>query len=173
MRGITTIVPTDTVFPPPPPDMPTPQKGLAGARTPKSEKKFRRSVTSSSIGGPPPGQLPHHKAGRVKVGVRCRPPFQDEIDYAKKNSGEFIPIIETRAEHLDSSSLGQVSLLMSSGKQREFMYDYVFGTKCTQDYVYDRIARPVVTDVLRGFNGTIFAYGQTGTGKLLTYDINS
>lgn len=58
---------------------------------------------------------------------------------------------------------------MLLGKQRDFVFDYVFDPDSTQDSVYDRIARPVVTDVLKGFNGTIFAYGQTGTGKVTYY----
>ena len=37
--------------------------------------------------------------------------------------------------------------------------------------MYERIGRPVVSDVLKGFNGTIFAYGQTGTGKTYTMGI--
>lgn len=103
------------------------------------------------------------KAGRVKVGVRCRPAFQDEIDFAK---GDFISIVDTRAEAINDASLGQLSLTLISGKQREFLYDYVFSSDATQDQVYNRIAQPVVADVLKGFNGTIFAYGQTGTGKV-------
>lgn len=115
------------------------------------------------------GQLPHHKAGRMKVGLRCRPPFQDEIEYAEKNQGQFMPILENKSETEDH--LGQVSLTMISGKQREFLYDYIFGPSATQDEVYNKIGRPVVTDVLNGFNGTIFAYGQTGTGKTYTMGI--
>ena len=103
------------------------------------------------------------KVGRVKVGVRCRPAFQDEIDFAK---GEFLSIVDTRTEAINDPSLGQLSLTLISGKQREFLYDYVFHTDATQDHVYNRIAKPVVDDVLKGFNGTIFAYGQTGTGKV-------
>jgi hypothetical protein len=106
---------------------------------------------------------PVSKTGRVKVGVRCRPAFQDEIDFAK---GEFLSIVETRAEALNNPSLGQLSLTLMSGKQREFLYDYVFDSSATQDQVYNTIAKPVVSDVLKGFNGTIFAYGQTGTGKV-------
>jgi len=37
-----------------------------------------------------------------------------------------------------------------------------------QDEVYDACAKPVIDSVLEGFNGTIFAYGQTGTGKTHT-----
>ena len=33
-----------------------------------------------------------------------------------------------------------------------------------------QIARPLVDSVLQGYNGTIFAYGQTGTGKTFTME---
>jgi hypothetical protein len=36
--------------------------------------------------------------------------------------------------------------------------------------VYDITARPIVDNVIMGYNGTIFAYGQTGTGKTHTMD---
>lgn len=80
-------------------------------------------------------------------------------------------IVDTRAEALANKDLGQVSLATITGKQRDFHFDYVFGEDSTQDYVYDQMARPVVSEVLRGFNGTIFAYGQTGTGKTYTMGI--
>lgn len=104
------------------------------------------------------------KPGRVKVGIRCRPAFQDEIDFAK---GEFLSIVDIKPDDAKQSSLGQISLTLITGKQRDFTFDYAFDATATQDQVYDRVARPVVTDVLKGFNGTIFAYGQTGTGKVL------
>ena len=31
--------------------------------------------------------------------------------------------------------------------------------------MYDSVVRPVVDEVLQGYNCTVFAYGQTGTGK--------
>ena len=40
----------------------------------------------------------------------------------------------------------------------------VFGDKTTQGKLYDEAIQPVVREVLAGFNCTIFAYGQTGTG---------
>ena len=36
--------------------------------------------------------------------------------------------------------------------------------------LYDETFRPLVDSVLQGFNGTIFAYGQTGTGKTFTME---
>lgn len=93
-------------------------------------------------------------SSRVKVAVRCRPAFQDEIDFAK---GDFFSIVETKAEDPNKNVLGRIGLTMISGKQRDFYFDYIFGDDCGQDHVYDRLARPVVADVLKGCNGTIFA----------------
>ena len=36
--------------------------------------------------------------------------------------------------------------------------------------VYNQAARPIIQNVLEGYNGTIFAYGQTGTGKTFTME---
>jgi len=44
----------------------------------------------------------------------------------------------------------------------------VYGVDSTQREVYDETAFPLVESVLGGFNGTIFAYGQTGCGKTHT-----
>jgi len=38
----------------------------------------------------------------------------------------------------------------------------------TQKQVYDCAAKPIIDSVLDGFNGTIFAYGQTSSGKTHT-----
>ena len=36
--------------------------------------------------------------------------------------------------------------------------------------VYEHAALPIVKDVLAGFNGTMFAYGQTSSGKTHTME---
>jgi kinesin family protein 3/17 len=36
--------------------------------------------------------------------------------------------------------------------------------------VYESAARPAVCSVLEGYNATILAYGQTGTGKTFTME---
>ena len=36
--------------------------------------------------------------------------------------------------------------------------------------MYDGAVSPIVSEVLDGFNCTIFAYGQTGTGKTYTME---
>lgn len=105
------------------------------------------------------------KGSRVKVAVRCRPAFQDEIEFA---NGNFFSIVDVKKDAVmnNNNSLYPLALTTMSGKQRDFYFDQCFGDDTTQDMVYDRLARPVVSEVLKGFNGTIFAYGQTGTGKV-------
>ncbi|XP_058472234.1 kinesin-like protein KIF3B isoform X2 [Solea solea] len=49
-----------------------------------------------------------------------------------------------------------------------FTFDVVHGFESKQRDIYEDAVRPLVESVLQGFNGTIFAYGQTGTGKTHT-----
>lgn len=46
----------------------------------------------------------------------------------------------------------------------------VFGPKSQQRSIYDQAISPIVNEVLEGFNCTVFAYGQTGTGKTYTME---
>lgn len=44
----------------------------------------------------------------------------------------------------------------------------MLGPQTTNDEVFRMACRPLVDAVLNGFNGTLMAYGQTGTGKTYT-----
>jgi len=46
----------------------------------------------------------------------------------------------------------------------------VFGPQSRQEDLYDQAVVPIVNEVLEGYNCTIFAYGQTGTGKTYTME---
>ncbi|CAI5465510.1 unnamed protein product [Closterium sp. Yama58-4] len=52
--------------------------------------------------------------------------------------------------------------------ERAFNFDRVFGPTSKQQHLYKLAIAPIVEEVLEGFNCTIFAYGQTGTGKTFT-----
>ena len=69
------------------------------------------------------------------------------------------------------SSVQQVSLF-KPGEQdslpRSFTFDVVYGEDSQQQQVYDECAFGLVESVLHGYNGTMFAYGQTGCGKTHT-----
>jgi hypothetical protein len=40
----------------------------------------------------------------------------------------------------------------------------------TQEIIFNQTAKPILQSVMEGYNGTIFAYGQTGTGKTFTME---
>lgn len=69
-------------------------------------------------------------------------------------------------------SLNQVILTQTGDFKdetaRAFTYDAVYDKSSTQREVYDEGAFPLVESVMSGYNGTIFAYGQTGCGKTHT-----
>lgn len=46
----------------------------------------------------------------------------------------------------------------------------VYGPDAKQSILYDEVAKPILEQVLEGYNCTIFAYGQTGTGKTYTME---
>ena len=51
---------------------------------------------------------------------------------------------------------------------KQYTFDSVFDWNTAQIDVYNNAARPIVDSVMEGYNGTVFAYGQTGTGKTWT-----
>lgn len=56
----------------------------------------------------------------------------------------------------------------SKEQPKSFSFDCVFSAESSQSYIYEQSAFSLVENVLDGYNGTIFAYGQTGCGKTHT-----
>ena len=54
-------------------------------------------------------------------------------------------------------------------RKHDFVFDHVFSSSASQERVFEVVGEPILEDVLRGYNGTIFAYGQTAAGK--TYSV--
>ncbi|XP_060724805.1 kinesin heavy chain-like isoform X2 [Tachysurus vachellii] len=53
---------------------------------------------------------------------------------------------------------------------KPYVFDQVFPPNTTQEQVYESCAKDTVRDVLDGYNGTIFTYGQTSSGKTHTME---
>uniref|UniRef100_A0A8C9YAQ7 Kinesin-like protein n=1 Tax=Sander lucioperca TaxID=283035 RepID=A0A8C9YAQ7_SANLU len=53
---------------------------------------------------------------------------------------------------------------------KPYHFDRVFQSNTTQVQFYNAVAQQIVRDVLGGYNGTIFAYGQTSSGKTHTME---
>lgn len=61
-----------------------------------------------------------------------------------------------------------VNLLPKDNVVRAFAFSKVFAQAASQQEVYEESAFSLVENVLSGYNGTIFAYGQTASGKTFT-----
>ena len=46
-----------------------------------------------------------------------------------------------------------------------FDFDHVLGPSTTNAQLHETVSVPLVTRFLQGFNATVFAFGQTGSGK--------
>jgi len=55
-----------------------------------------------------------------------------------------------------------------SANIKVYPFDHVFGPEADQALIFTDVVAPILTEVLQGYNCTIFAYGQTGTGKTYT-----
>ncbi|CAG0888246.1 unnamed protein product, partial [Cyprideis torosa] len=98
----------------------------------------------------------------VQVVVRVRPLNAKEVQSQCRNQVDV------------NSSFRTVSLrapnAAATDPPKTFTFDDVFGPNDSQIDIYTRAARGIVENVLEGYNGTIFAYGQTGTGKTYTME---
>lgn len=47
-------------------------------------------------------------------------------------------------------------------------FDGVFDEEATQEALFNHSCKPILDDVIRGNNASLFVYGQTGTGKTYT-----
>ena len=91
----------------------------------------------------------------IKVVVRVRPMNQKEKDRG------------CRDVTLPDASNNQLAIEKPEDKDniKSFGFDEVFDQNSQQSQIYDKTAFKLVESVLEGYNGTIFAYGQTGCGK--------
>ncbi|KAK8946121.1 125 kDa kinesin-related protein [Platanthera guangdongensis] len=97
----------------------------------------------------------------VQVVLRCRPlSEEDEIS----RTPTVVTCDELKGEVLAIRSIG------NKQTERAFVFDKVFGPTSQQVDLFTQSISPLVSDVLEGFHCTIFAYGQTATGKTYTME---
>ncbi|KAL2629027.1 hypothetical protein R1flu_013713 [Riccia fluitans] len=101
------------------------------------------------------------KGVNVQVLLRCRPFSEEEL---KSNAPQVISCYDHRREVTVCQNIASKQI------DRTFTFDKVFGPSSQQKDLYDQAVVPIVHEVLDGFNCTIFAYGQTGTGKTYTME---
>ena len=92
----------------------------------------------------------------VKVAIRVRPMNKHEIEQKSKLCVD-----------VDTTN-NTVACTSDKNETKTFQFDYVYPMDTTQRKVYDEVAFPIVDSIFQGYNGTVFAYGQTGCGKTFT-----
>ncbi|KAK5903997.1 hypothetical protein CgunFtcFv8_007728 [Champsocephalus gunnari] len=96
----------------------------------------------------------------VKVCVRVRPLIPREDSAASENAEPVHYFWKYDAKSIYQSDDGNSS--------KSFSFDRVFTPEETTNQLYQAIAKPLVVSSVQGYNGTIFAYGQTSSGKTFT-----
>jgi kinesin family member 11 len=163
---------------PPPQALPRPKSVMA-----KMQRSVPVPVTSSveaselPLASPSTPSIAHPKAAakthlqsqeeceiNIQVVVRCRRRSEREVQ-------ESSPIIvSTEGARGQSVSIETAAPVRSLGvvtfpPTRTYPFDLVFGPEADQSMIYQDVVHPMLEEVLLGYNCTLFAYGQTGTGK--------
>ena len=96
----------------------------------------------------------------IRVICRFRPVNQRERDEGA----------DVMANQIKFQADGTIEVAEFNGRPAQtFFLDKVFhDPKTTQQDIYNLAARKSIDDVIKGYNATIFAYGQTGAGKSFT-----
>ncbi|MCL7041267.1 hypothetical protein MKW94_015911 [Papaver nudicaule] len=117
----------------------------------------KRSVTPNSRAANPNNNDDSEPA-RVRVAVRVRPRDAEDLN----SEADYADCVELQPE------LKRLKLRKNNWNADSYKFDEVFTDSASQRRVYEVVAKPVVESVINGYNGTIMAYGQTGTGKTYT-----
>ncbi|KAI8866857.1 kinesin-domain-containing protein [Ramicandelaber brevisporus] len=94
------------------------------------------------------------KRGSLDVVCRFRPPNKQEL----ANGADIIVGFEDESEVKVNGPEFQCS----------FSFDRIFPPGTTQSEIYNYSIQTTLADVFNGYNGTVFAYGQSGAGKSFT-----
>ncbi|KAF0426328.1 kinesin-domain-containing protein [Gigaspora margarita] len=117
----------------------------------RSKKRRRSNNENSTKEG--------EKAINIQVVVRCRARIEREV---AANS----PIV-VQATPREIKVWANPQDMMP---YKTFTFDKVFGSDADQNRIFDTIVIPILHEVKAGYNCTLFAYGQTSTGKTFTME---
>ncbi|CAN7989282.1 unnamed protein product, partial [Ixodes hexagonus] len=92
----------------------------------------------------------------IQVFVRCRP-----LNAQEKKAGtvKAVDVVSDRKE-----------IVVRDRFNKSFAFDKVFPPEAKQIDVYQAVMGPTISEVMMGYNCTVFAYGQTGSGKTFTME---
>jgi hypothetical protein len=117
----------------------------------------------------------------LRVVIRVRPPLEHELRGSlghtyqactRVEGGRHVTVLDVGppAVALSGGDAASVAPSLSGYAAASFTFDRVFDQSARQREVYDASVRELVASCLEGYNATILAYGQTGTGKTYTME---
>lgn len=95
----------------------------------------------------------------INVVVRCRGRNDREV---RENSGVVVATSGVKGNTVE------LSMGPNAVSNKTYHFDKVFSPAADQAIIFDDVVSPILSEMLDGYNCTIFAYGQTGTGKTYT-----
>ncbi|XP_034947197.1 kinesin-like protein KIF18A [Chelonus insularis] len=112
----------------------------------------------------------------IKVVVRIRPPNEKE---QQENFRNVIKTVDTKMLIFDPKEEENPffyrgiqqrgrDLLKKQNKELQFMFDRVFDMTASNAEIFDGTTKEIISDLLEGYNCSVFAYGATGAGKTHT-----
>uniref|UniRef100_A0A7G3AN06 Ribosome-recycling factor, mitochondrial n=1 Tax=Lutzomyia longipalpis TaxID=7200 RepID=A0A7G3AN06_LUTLO len=112
----------------------------------------------------------------MKVAVRIRPFNRQEME---ANQRIIVRVIDEQNLLFDpdddedefffhGSKMKHRDITKRVRKKLPMEYDHVFGAEATNDDIYERCMKPLISSVMDGYNCSVFVYGATGAGKTFT-----
>ncbi|XP_064000764.1 kinesin-like protein KIF11 [Pogoniulus pusillus] len=108
------------------------------------------------------GAKKEEKSKNIQVVVRCRP-----FNASERKASSYGVVDCDQARKEVSVRTGGAT---DKASRKTYMFDMVFGAQAKQIDVYRSVVCPILDEVIMGYNCTVFAYGQTGTGKTFTME---
>ncbi|XP_067156176.1 kinesin-like protein KIF11 [Apteryx mantelli] len=108
------------------------------------------------------GAKKDEKGKNIQVVVRCRP-----FNASERKASSYAVVDCDQARKEVSVRTGGVT---DKTSRKTYTFDMVFGAQAKQIDVYRSVVCPILDEVIMGYNCTVFAYGQTGTGKTFTME---
>ncbi|KAM0329371.1 hypothetical protein ACHAQA_004677 [Verticillium albo-atrum] len=130
----------------------SPAESISSVATTSTKRKEREYETES-------GGVHHGEETNIQVVVRCRGRNEREV---KENSTVVVQSGAGQGKNVELS-MGPNAL-----SNKTYNFDRAFSPAADQSMIFDDVVKPILAEMLAGFNCTIFAYGQTGTGKTYT-----
>jgi centromeric protein E len=120
------------------------------------------------------------KKEQIKVSVRMRPmltPYESDSIWHIDKQSKFVFTNLSNSEFMNLESNSGCLFMKDGMRSRkpvdpsqnfQFKFDNVFDEDASTPEIYHIIARPITKAALNGYNGSVFMYGQTTSGKTYT-----